>query len=497
MRMTCLIFALTAISAAAEEKLPPAVAAYVDDQTLLIGRVDLARLDLDKMFKHVVTVTGDEAAAAGPRTMAKGIVADLRKAGVSEVYVTVSAMDLTDNPTCLILPAGDSGKVIDTLRAIPGSTVLTIEARKGAVIAAMPAVAERMKSVKPTARPDLAAALADGKTSGVQIAVALTADLRRVIEETMPNLPKELGGGSIQVLTRGLTWAALSLNTTPKLDLAVVVQASDAATANRAADLAKTGLKAALKDAKPSEFEAYAALATKMLTPQVKGDRLISRVSEEQFVKLFAEVAKPMRIAASRQKSVNNLKMLGLAMHNYLSDHSRFPADIVDKNGKALLSWRVHLLPYLEQDALHKQFKLDEPWDSATNKPLIAKIPAVFVAPEQKSPAGTTTYLSPLGDGYFTRPKANGQGLKISEITDGTSNTIMIVETADGSAIEWTKPGDWAPAANDPMKALLGHYANGTNTLFVDGSVRFINANFGKMILLLLTYAGGEAADAP
>jgi prepilin-type processing-associated H-X9-DG protein len=181
-------------------------------------------------------------------------------------------------------------------------------------------------------------------------------------------------------------------------------------------------------------------------------------------------------------------------MHNYAdANRGRFPADIVDKDGKPLLSWRVHLLPYLEQDQIYKQFKLDEPWDSPNNKPLIAKIPKVFAPPAQKSAAGTTTYLGPLGDGYLFRPKAK-EGLKISDITDGTSNTIMIVETADAAAIEWTKPGDWTPDEKEPLKALIGHYPEGFNAAFCDGSVRFISKKVDpKSLLALLTTAGGEA----
>src|SRR5438874_1410722 len=78
--------------------------------------------------------------------------------------------------------------------------------------------------------------------------------------------------------------------------------------------------------------------------------------------------------AADRVRGQRNLKVLGLAMHNHLSGHAAFPADTAAKDGTPLLSWRVALLPYLEEDALYKQFKLDEPWDGEHNKKLLAKI---------------------------------------------------------------------------------------------------------------------------
>ena len=86
--------------------------------------------------------------------------------------------------------------------------------------------------------------------------------------------------------------------------------------------------------------------------------------------------------AARRAQSMNNLKQFALAMHNYHDTNGKFPAaSSFDKDGKPLLSWRVHVLPYLEQAELYKQFHLDEPWDSEHNKKLIEKMPNVLASP--------------------------------------------------------------------------------------------------------------------
>ena len=81
---------------------------------------------------------------------------------------------------------------------------------------------------------------------------------------------------------------------------------------------------------------------------------------------------------AQRQRSLGNLKKIVFAMHSYEAIHGRFPADVTDKAGKVLLSWRVELLPFLEQDELYRQFKRNEPWDSEYNLTLLAKMPEVF-----------------------------------------------------------------------------------------------------------------------
>src|SRR5262249_33673006 len=92
------------------------------------------------------------------------------------------------------------------------------------------------------------------------------------------------------------------------------------------------------------------------------------------------------RVAAAqnRMASANNLKQITRAMHISPDNHTPSPpAAIFRKDGKALLSWRVAILPYIEQDELYKQFKLDEPWDSPHNKKLLDKMPELYAAPGQ------------------------------------------------------------------------------------------------------------------
>ena len=111
-------------------------------------------------------------------------------------------------------------------------------------------------------------------------------------------------------------------------------------------------------------------------------------------------------------RHVGNLKRIGLAMHNYESAEGHFPpAAITGKDGKPLLSWRVAILPYLEdydgqsRSDLHKTFQLDEPWDSPHNKALLARMPAVFASPGDgnRSPS-STAYRGFVGPGESSAP---------------------------------------------------------------------------------------------
>jgi prepilin-type processing-associated H-X9-DG protein len=202
---------------------------------------------------------------------------------------------------------------------------------------------------------------------------------------------------------------------------------------------------------------------------------------------ILPAVAK-VREAASRLRSANNLKQIGLAMHNYAAANGHLPpAAIVGPDGKTTHSWRVALLPYIEQDQLYKQYKLDEPWDSPNNLKVLQRIPKVYQADENSRGTDSSYYVLTGKDTIFSGP----QGTKFTEITDGTSNTILAVEAKEN--IPWTKPQDLDYSATQPVPKLGGFFPQGFNALFADGSVRFIMNSVAEQTLrAVITKAGGE-----
>jgi hypothetical protein len=210
---------------------------------------------------------------------------------------------------------------------------------------------------------------------------------------------------------------------------------------------------------------------------------------------LLPAIAKA-REAAQRAASMNDLHQLLISMVVYENVYGRLPARaIFSKEGKPLLSWRVQILPYIEEDALYKQFHLDEPWDSEHNKPLIAQMPTIFKSPGLPADEGKTCYVVPVGKGTIFE---GTQGLKLRQITDGVSKTIAIVEVAAEKAVTWTKPDDMVYNPEKPLAGFGPISDRGFNAGFADGAVRSIMPNINLEVLkALFTYAGGESFDNP
>ncbi len=196
-----------------------------------------------------------------------------------------------------------------------------------------------------------------------------------------------------------------------------------------------------------------------------------------------------VRNAAARMQSTNNLKQIAIAMYNYYDTHGSFPpAAICDKKGKKLLSWRVAILPFIEQDALYKQFKLDEPWDSEHNKPLSAMLVKTYMDPRLPNSTGATHYKVFVGK---ETPFDWTQSKKFNDITDGTSNTVMVV--AAGDAVPWAKPEDFEFDSTKPLPDLSKPFPQ-LLTAFCDGSVRSINPamkDFEKVMKIIIGAADG------
>jgi hypothetical protein len=202
------------------------------------------------------------------------------------------------------------------------------------------------------------------------------------------------------------------------------------------------------------------------------------------------EAVAKVKAAAARSRSFNNLKQIAIALHSYHDAMGSLPpAAVVDKTGRPLLSWRVLILPYVEQGPLYQRFKLDEPWDGPTNKKLIDPMPKVFAAPFPTAAKATEThYQAFVGRGAaFDLLK----GPTLVQFTDGNSNTVLVGTAA--KAVPWTKPDDMAFDPAGDMTTVLGFFPDVAHVAFGDGSVRAVPKTITRQRLrALVTRAGGE-----
>lgn len=229
----------------------------------------------------------------------------------------------------------------------------------------------------------------------------------------------------------------------------------------------------------------------------------VSPASAPVLVGLLLPAVQSAREAGRRNTRQNNLKQVLLATHMYAAGHGHVfpPQAICDGEGKPLLSWRVMLLPYVGQEALFKEFRLDEPWDSEHNRPLVARMPALFADPsaDPEALAGGLTTIQVLTGGATVFAVPN-QGMHLRDITDGTSKTLLIVEAMPDRAVPWTKPEDHPFDPERPLDGIGNPHRSGGVFLggFCDGSVHAFNPDVDPDVFkAMVTPAGDEPVQRP
>lgn len=366
---------------------------------------------------------------------------------------------------------------------------------EGGYLVAIPVDSERITpSSTEASRTAIAAGLDAVKDHPMSVVFTPPSHVWRTIEELSPRLPTQLGGGPSSVLTEGVKWAALGFDP-QALKLDVVIQSSSESAAEKFAAHLPTLLHSAHQAAPATHKQIppeLAKLLVNWLKPTVEGSQVRIRVEGFQKTKanlaLLGFFASLVEDQARRQSNMNRFKQIMLGLHNYYDVYKSFaPADKHrDDEGKQRLSWRVHILPFVEQQELYSQFRLDEAWDSPHNIKLLPKMPDIYAThgfgPTKIKP-GHTTFLAPVGDKTVF---GGEKSARFSDITDGTSNTVVVVEVSPKLAKPWTAPDDFQFNAKDPLKGV--HFDPDGNWLGAmgDGSVRRFSKNVSSENVLHL-----------
>lgn len=308
---------------------------------------------------------------------------------------------------------------------------------------------------------------------------------------------------ALSPLWESATSLTLGVTLDQKTNLTLTGIASDEGQAEKVKTAMEGGvsmLTVLLNALKQNPDPALSKLASEDLMPMLAAHQL-TLTGKEATLKITSDTEKlasmlvvPLtaaREAATLTQQKNNLKMIMLAMHNYHDVHKHFPpAVVIDQESGVPRSWRVELLPLLDQQKLYDQYKKNEPWDSEANMKVLAQMPVVFKDLRAKSETNNTAVTAAYGKNLTFEP-GDKEGRKIPDFTDGTSNTIAVIGVQ--TEIPWTKPEDIEIDVTQSKLPTLGTAEQGYLFGFCDGSVRRAPGNVDVGTLkIALTRNGGE-----
>ena len=468
--MKRLIFALillTCTTSLAQDNVanvPMSVQRYVSPQSMAMGWVDLRNLDLKGFGEFVVRFRGEIHSIDRTKAIQDALV----QLGVTRIYWVSELTEVTNGPKAFIVPvSGEKQEVVATImRAFVSDTNGIASAVHDVVLVGQSeAVLQLQKDKKGPPNPELLAAAE--KVHGSHGIVMLTP-----VQAVLPiagMLPKFVNG-DVERVTRAAEYLvnlrSISLSgELPPSKATLRIAAKSKETAAGLADLLNTWTMEQLAEGAQS------------LQLMVEGDEVVlTSGSVEQTVEILAAVQQ-LATGSSQPDTINSLKQIALSMHNFYDVHNHFPPQaLVDGSGNRLLSWRVLILPWMDQAPLHNEFHLDEPWDSEHNLKLVARMPAVFKAGSLSGDppeVGKTRFVAPLTkSSVFGRI---GPGTQMREIMDGTSNSLMVVEVDADKAVIWTKPEDVEISEADPLSSIIGPDTKTFAACLCDGSARIFS----------------------
>jgi hypothetical protein len=346
-------------------------------------------------------------------------------------------------------------------------------------------------------RPEIAPALAAAGDAPLAIVFAPSPDQRRVLAALLPALPAEQGGKLLRAWANEAQWTTAAYD--PGKSFRLIVQAASPPAAVALAGsldgfLKNTAANVRAINGVPVPFGPMLAV----LEQRVDGEQLTLSVDLQKLPpadNVFEQATGSAMAAVRRRQAMQQFKEIGVALHNHHDVKKRFPdAAIRDDAGKPLLSWRVRILPYLGEDALYREFHLNEPWDSEHNQKLIERMPAAYRLSKQLPP-GKTNIVLPIG---AETAWPEGRGRPIREFIDGTSKTITVVEADDAHAVTWTEPVDHTYDPAHPAAGLGNHFGPGFVSGSADASAHYLPLDTNPDTLrMLFTPAGKEPVSWP
>ncbi|MDX1925032.1 MAG: DUF1559 domain-containing protein [Pirellulaceae bacterium] len=479
---------------------------WLDDQAVGVIRISVTATNTQGVLERLAELLPANANELNVwRSQSQAMADAVKAAGGEELLIVYSlADDFADQPLWVV-PKAKNLDIRSFQSSLPGTQALSLSGKPmtlksfefdDATVVGTKAALERAKANK-TQPPATLLESMQTPYNTFTLSVTMNADQRRAAAEMLPQVPPFLGGGATRDLLSKIQSLRMDLVGESSADLVFTLTGDATAVEARAKNI---------KDWLDNPANANSAPVFKMLgkflvdhltsrPPKSQGQTASWKVPIEAVLKSGAsELLSSAMLQADEQRAAYHLRTLALAIHNHYSAMKRFPSPLSGLDGKSprRLSWRVDLLPFLDQNDLYQQFRLDEAWDSPHNRSLISKMPNVFRVPQSKHAveSGLSTFVLPSN--AVTMWPADRE-IDFKDIADGSSNTMMIVEVKDEFAQEWTKPEPFEINMQNPASQLGGHFKDKVFFAAGDGSTGVVGSDKFMNLPALLTRAGGEA----
>ena len=477
------------------------IESFIGQDVCLTVEIDLASLELTANQALLEKLTGEKF----PPELALGMrdfVNDLMKAGVEKGYLIATAGSIGDMlwqlqrsgtfkkfSPLLVLPCTKPDQVQAALEDLTQKLGQTASLQIRKLSAAnedgqsfvLIGNSETAKRATQPAKPQRDA-LRETQIAKNQLThkliFSLPAETRRDLIDLWPDkMPATFPVAiSPRAMVQDIRWIMASADLPPEPALQIQIKMVSKEAVQRVQNAISTSL--ALTG--PIKQHVQMTTADKILTLYIATESLLA---------LATTASAP---AAKRQKT-KSLKQIGLATHHYQSIHGHLPPRcFTDPAGKPLQSWRVAILPLIEQQAVYEAFNLKEPWNAASNQKVAAtQIPLYS---NGKSETTKTTFRAPVMKGSLW--EGDGPPRQFRNITDGLSNTIAVIDAPDSAATAWANPEPWLISAKDPMSDIFGDRET-VAALILDGSVVTLKKSemTNEKLKAMLTFAGGEQVE--
>lgn len=465
---------------------PHAVWRWIDPTTFVLLRADCRTLDVPgavQAASQLAPGAMPDDTVQGISNLAMPVVSGLKQTGATELLVGLSTLDVTNGKAFAIVattnPDETAQQVTTLLGWLPPALGYHVHTTDSAVIACTDETWQRMQAGG-SKRPELTAALQQSEGAMISVILGIRENLAQSVASAWPDrLPD---ASPVQVapnqLMADVRSATLSLSVDPAVQMQLTVACRDASAAERVqaeldgiCDTLNVQLESALVD---------------------NGSGVAYTPTGPQLSHLAGMLTAAIRENARKMQVSNDLKQLILAFHNFQQKYGGFvPRMTVSQDGKPLLSWRVHLLPFIERNDLYQRFHLDEPWDSPHNAALIPEIPQVYVTAGGDSvERGRTCVQAPMmRDSYWSGNSKEWQTfLQLSDSTE----TICFVVAPPSRSVIWTKPDDLLVDADKPIVSLFSNRDAVPIARFNGSVITLLSEVTPESLRSQLTHASGD-----